>query len=742
MSDQLYAHTPNERGEWHLLIDHSTKVAKRAARNAAYFGVQTPAFWIGLWHDLGKANPDFQMYLNAASRGIPANGVPHAFGGAALIYAVLWGQEQSDNWKDIALSIAGHHAGLHDAGTLAQKLDAYIDQHQHRSTLQKLIDFAGKLPKPDRYQPPHLTKYEREFFIRMTFSALVDADYLDTESHFDAQRASARVGESGREIIESLWCRFETNQQKLLAEVDSRNDTEPTLNAVRREIYQACISAAQAAPGFFRLTVPTGGGKTRSGLAFALQHVLANRSRSEQIPLRRIIVAIPYTSIIDQTAREYRRILGYEAVLEHHSQVPIPENESQNQEQVRLRLASENWDAPVIVTTNVQLFESLFSNRPGKTRRLHNIAGSVIILDEAQTLPVGMLTPALDVLQTLVKQYGVSIVLSSATQPAFHSVSGITPTDIVPKSRFDDHFKTLRRVVYTRRTEKLAWTEVAAELLRSERSQVMAVLNSRKDALRLLNELHGTSGLFHLSTLLCGWHRKAILRLVRRRLRHGLPVLLVSTQVVEAGVDIDFPEVWRALGPLDRIVQAAGRCNREGKLRNGATPAKGRVVIFEPADGGMPKGEYKVGFGLADYLLSQNPPEKLHDPTLHEEYFNRLYAGRNLDEKDVQAYREALNYPETAQRFRLISDDTVLVVVAYAQGIRRLSDWKNRPSRATWRRLQPYTVSLQRREADRLFADSWLELLGEGLYRWVGEYNRISGVAEAKYDPADLVTRD
>lgn len=735
MSDQLYAHTPNELGEWHLLVDHLTKVAKKASQNAAYFGVEAPAFWIGLWHDLGKANPDFQTYLNAASQGIPAKSVPHAFGGAALIYAVLWGQEQSDSWKDIALPIAGHHAGLHDAGTLAQKLAAYIDEH--RAVLQKLTQFAGHLPTPNRYQFPYLTKNEREVLIRMTFSALVDADYLDTEAHFNPQRAHARCDASGVEEMEELWRRFESNQQALLAEVESRKDTNQALNVVRKEIYEACMSAAQAAPGFFRLTVPTGGGKTRSGLAFALQHILANRSR-----LRRVIVAIPYTSIIDQTAREYRRILGHGAVLEHHSQVPIPENESQTPEQVRLRLASENWDAPVIVTTNVQLFESLFSNRPGKTRRLHNIAGSVIILDEAQTLPVGMLTPVLDVLQTLVKQYGVSVVLSSATQPAFHSISGIAPTDIIPKSRFDDHFKTLVRVDYTRRTEKLAWTEVAAELRDNEHNQVMIVLNSRKDALRLLNELQGTSGLFHLSTLLCGWHRKAILRLVRRRLRHGLPVLLVSTQVVEAGVDIDFPEVWRALGPLDRIVQAAGRCNREGKMRDGLMPVKGRVVIFEPAEGGMPKGEYKAGFGLAEYLLSQNTPEKLHDPALHEDYFNRLYAGRNLDENDVQPHRETLNFPETALRFRLISEDTVLVVVEYAQSARRLADWKNRPSRATWRRLQAYTVSLQRREADRLFADSWLELLSEGLYRWVGKYDRIRGLAEANYDPADLIVSE
>lgn len=724
--ESFYAHTRNDQGKWHLLTDHLTKVANKASQNAKYFELQSPAFWIGLWHDLGKANPEFQAYLRAADQNLLTKSVPHAFGGAAIIYAVLWGQEQSDSWKDIALPIAGHHAGLHDAGTLAQKLDAYISDH--KLVLQKLFQFAQSLPAPDHWDVPTFTKHEREFFIRMTFSALVDADYLDTESHFGAHRTQSRGGSSG---IDELWRRFEANQLKLLANAISIKDANQDLMALRKEIYEACISSAQRTPGFFRLTVPTGGGKTRSGLAFALQHILANRSQ-----LRRVIVAIPYTSIIEQTAREYRHILGHDAVLEHHSQVPIPESESQTQEQVRLRLATENWDAPVIVTTNVQLFESLLANRTSAVRKLHNIAGSVIILDEAQTLPMGMLKPALDVLQTLVKQYNVSVVLSSATQPAFHGISGVMPTDIIPKSRFDEHFKKLARIDYIKRSEKLSWVEIATELRNTPSKQIMVVLNSRKDALQLLDELCGTSHLFHLSTLLCGSHRKAMLRLIRRRLRNKLPTLLVSTQVVEAGVDIDFPEVWRALGPLDRIVQAAGRCNREGRMMD-----KGRVVIFEPSEGRMPKGEYQAGFGLADFLLNQNRnnPEKLHDPALHEEYFNRLYAERNLDEHDVQSYRETLNFPETAQRFRLISGDTVLVVVEYAHGSRRLADWELRPSRTTWRRLQPYTVSLQRYEADRLLQESWLEPLSEGLYRWIGKYDRIRGLAEAKYDPTDLI---
>ncbi|MDP3013057.1 MAG: hypothetical protein Q8M92_02360 [Candidatus Subteraquimicrobiales bacterium] len=365
-------------------------------------------------------------------------------------------------------------------------------------------------------------------------------------------------------------------------------------------------------------------------------------------------------------------------------------------------------------------------------RKLHNIAGSVIILDEVQTLPTGVLSPVLDVLQTLVKNYGVSVVLSSATQPAFHTIGGFVPKDIVPIEQFEKHFRKLARVHYTRRTQKLTWDELAVEL--KGKKQALVVLNSRKDALRLLEEMREMENVFHLSTLLCGKHRKVVLRLIKCRLKQGVPVLLISTQVVEAGVDIDFPEVWRATGPLDRIVQAAGRCNREGRIPDG-----GKVVIFDPVEGRMPKGEYRTGFGLADFLLGQHKPDELHEPKLHEEYFRRLYAERNLDEHDVQPYRSVLNFPETAKRFRIISEDTVLVVVNYGSGEELLAEYKSRPSRTAWRRLQPYVVSLLKHEAQKLIGAYWLEPVSEGLYRWCGKYDRIKGLAEAIHDPADLI---
>ena len=722
MMADLYAHTPNDAGEWHYLLDHLVKVAERARTFADFFGAADFAYWIALWHDLGKCNPKFQNYLIACSQGKRYESVPHAITGAALFYACLREHLPNDYWKDLSLPIHGHHAGLYTGGELELKLADYCKSNN--DLLTQCFKYSQQLEPPTSLERSALPAHERELFVRMVYSALVDADYLDTEAHFDGFLSKVRTKESN---IAELWRCFGLNQQRLLLEVATSLDSNPDVTKARKEIYDSCLNAAESKPGFFRLTVPTGGGKTRSSLAFALRHILANPAK-----LRRIIVVIPYTSIIDQTAREFRRILGNDAVLEHHCQMPILDEEGQTEDQVRLRLASENWDAPVIVTTTVQFFESLFSNKPGKVRKLHNIAGSVVILDEVQALPIGVLSPILDVLQTLEKDYGVSIVLSSATQPAFHKVSNLEATDIVPKEKYEKHFLKLARVNYTKLPDKLTWVELATEL--KKRQRVLVVLNSRKDALQLLDELHGVENVFHLSTLLCGRHRKAVLRLVQRRLKKGLPVLLISTQVIEAGVDIDFPEVWRAIGPLDRIVQAAGRCNREGRMTE-----KGKVVIFEPAEGRMPKGEYKAGFGWAVYLLGQSETDDLHKPELLEEYFRRLYSEQNLDVQNIQAYRKHLDYPETAKKFRIISDDTVLAVVDYGRGMKLYRAYQNRPSRAAWRMLQPFVVSLSRREAQRLRDDDWLESVGEGIYRWCGKYDRIRGLTEAVYDPADLI---
>jgi CRISPR-associated endonuclease/helicase Cas3 len=439
--------------------------------------------------------------------------------------------------------------------------------------------------------------------------------------------------------------------------------------------------------------------------------------------------------------------LGEDAVLEHHSAVKPDEG---NQEDARVRqaqarLATQNWDAPLIVTTTIQLFESLFANRPSRCRKLHNVVKSVIVLDEVQTLPVALLTPILSVLKELCRQYQVSVVLCTATQPA---LEGSTPylegfpagsvRDIIPKEKAVEHFAALSRVNYTTPRQKWSWQEVARNV--QQHDQALVILNTRKDALAVLDELlilkEDSGHIFHLSTLLCGQHRREVLRQVRERLTAKQPCYLISTQVVEAGVDLDFPVVYRAIGPLDRIVQAAGRCNREG-LRS----EKGQVIIFCPEDGKVPPGEYRKAFEETSILLQR---ENLNwdDPKIFENYFQRLYQGLNPDQHSVQPFREALDYPEVAARFKLIPDDTTPVVIEYDQRscqiIQRLRRIGLRSGDV--KVLQPYLVNLRSKEFRE--TEELRELLAPGIWLWQGNYHEKKGIAVGDEaivrDPADL----
>ena len=531
-----------------------------------------------------------------------------------------------------------------------------------------------------------------------------------------------------------MWQTLKLSQQKLL---DNAQDTK--LDRVRSQVYQACLNAARLNPGIFRLAVPTGGGKTLSGLAFALSHAVEHN-------LDRVIVAVPYTSIIEQTVKVYRDILG-DAVLEHHSAIqPDKGNEEDaRSRQAIARLATQNWDAPLIVTTTVQLFESLFARRPSKCRKLHNIVNSVIILDEIQTLAVTLLEPILNVLKDLGDRYNVSIILCTATQPAFDLnnpyLKGFPPRsirDIIPTELAKEHFSVLNRVNYHLPQTAWSWQDLADDLQQRQISQALIILNTRKDALSVLDAIkfrQGDRGLKHLSTLLCGQHRREVLKQIRDRLNNNQPCILVSTQVVEAGVDLDFPLVYRAIAPLDRIVQAAGRCNREGKLE------KGEVVIFNPQDGKVPSGEYETAVYETTKLLTRKNID-LHDPNIFTEYFQLLYQDLNTDKKEIQKARQSFDYPEVARNFKLIRDDTTPVVINYqdcaTEIIQRI---KKRGLRSPdLRALQPYLVNLRSHEFKQTAA--LREPIAEGVWLWQGTYNELKGIAIGKepilYDPADL----
>jgi CRISPR-associated endonuclease/helicase Cas3 len=442
----------------------------------------------------------------------------------------------------------------------------------------------------------------------------------------------------------------------------------------------------------------------------------------------------------------YREILGGDYVLEHHSAVMPSESEANFLQDQWARLAAENWDAPVIVTTTVQLFESLLAHKPSACRKLHNLAQSVIILDEVQTLPTALLGPILEVLQQLVDRYCVSLVLSTATQPALAEANspylkGLKGEirEIVPDP--GRYFQALKRVTYERPPDPWPWERVAQEMRRTP--QCLAVLNTKADALALLDALNDPEAL-HLSTLLCMAHRREVIAEVKERLANGVSCRVVATQVVEAGVDLDFPLVLRALGPLDRIVQAAGRCNREGRL----VPEEARVIIFRPEAGKMPQKAYRSGSEIADSMLNQAEAD-LHSPIIYEAYFRQLYQVVNTDEKNINELRAHLNFPEVAARFRLIEDDSVPLVVRWPRSGSPVEDLlarlqiqggvKGGKARLLLRRLQPYLVNVRRRLLDGYQRQGLVRELPLGLWEWLGNYHEIRGLCDQAIDPELLV---
>nr|WP_277991002.1 CRISPR-associated helicase Cas3' [Alicyclobacillus mali (ex Roth et al. 2021)] len=487
------------------------------------------------------------------------------------------------------------------------------------------------------------------------------------------------------------------------------------LNATRAHIYDACIEASRHPTGIFKLSLPTGMGKTVSSMGFALSHAITHNKD-------RVIVVIPYTSIIEQTAQTYREIFGDHAVLEHHS--VVEPGIDQETEEMRM-LATENWNAPIVVTTTVQFFESLFGNRSSVCRKLHNIANSVVILDEFQMLPLELLDACFSIIETLTSDYGVTFVLSSATPMAlnFHHYSPVR--DIVPEP--DDIFKRFRRVMFQTQhlRQSMSWREVAELVARHK--QALIVVNRRRDAWTLYSLLRQQcNDVWHLSSLMCPKHRRKVLQIVRDRLERDLPVVLVSTQLIEAGVDIDFPVVMRSVAPLDRIVQAAGRCNREGRLE------KGQVILFEPLECGIPKGSYDIGTRLTKNLILDGRIDLLAFAT-YEKYFRMLYQSVDTDAKRIEALRRQspFQFSEIAKRFKMIDEETATVVVKYDENSYRLIARLDKEGAHydLLRQLQPYVVNVYRTDPIFDLQSDKLEELFPGWYVFNGLYDEETGLA-------------
>jgi CRISPR-associated endonuclease/helicase Cas3 len=727
------AHSANTAGVRQSLVEHLTRVAELSGAFAAAWGGGELAAVAGWLHDIGKFNPEFQNYLRAAETrpGARKRGPDHKGAGAVLASELGLGL--------LSILIQGHHGGLPSVTdvkkTLPERASDPAVRHAIEAARTALTSLESAARQASATLPQLALPTEAELFLRIQFSALVDADFLDTERHFAAGTTTHR---DGAPDLAALWEQLAASQAALSGQHDD------PVNRVRHEVYAQCLEAAALPPGFFRLTVPTGGGKTRSSLAFALRHALRHG-------LQRVIYAIPYTSIIEQTADVFRTIFpDPRAVLEHHSALAAVDDPiNPTPDELWARLAAENWDAPLIVTTTVQLFESLAGRSTSACRKLHNIARSVIILDEAQMLPTHVLAPTLDLLRQLVGRYGATVLLCTATQPAldesrtFAGLSGIR--EIVPNPA--ELFSRLKRVAYQlpRPGERWTWDQVATEMA-AER-QALAIVNTRADAVAVLTALreHDLDGVYHLSTWMCGAHRRTTLHAVRQRLATGKPCYLVSTQVIEAGVDVDFPLVLRALAPLDRIVQAAGRCNRNGHL-----PAGGRVVVFVPEEGHVPPGPYRTGTDETWQLLDRSTALDLHDPAVYQRYFATYYTRIDPDERQVQAARSCLDYPEVARRFRLIEDDTLPMVVDYppapagstssvSQLVERLRmDHAN--TRHLLRQLQPHIVGLRERELRLAQQRGMAEEIIAGLWWWRGSYDQLRGIVlDSGLDAGSLV---
>lgn len=620
------AHISGDKTRNQTLLEHLKGTAELAGDFSSAFHCREWGYGCGMMHDVGKYSEKFQKRLYGG------NITDHATAGAKELY----GRKNLIG----AYCVSGHHSGLLDGGqfadvggeaTLKGRMQKTLEDYQAFQTEVEIPDFPSSIPLRQLGKGG----FSLSFFIRMLFSCLVDADYLDTEA-FMTEKAVCR---GGFDSIDTLFGRLFDHIKPWL-----QNNDIDTINGRRTAILKACLEMGKREKGIFQLTVPTGGGKTLSSLAFALCHAREHH-------LSRIIYVIPYTSIIEQNAKVFKDILGERNVLEDHCNVVYEDSDELNMAQ----LATENWDCPVVVTTNVQFFESLFASKTSKCRKLHNIANSVIIFDEAQMLPVNYLKPCIQAISEMVYNYQSTVVLCTATQPSLKRFfpPQMKISEICPDVK--GQYEFFRRTVL-KNVGKLSEAQLVSRL--EEHAQVLCILNSRKHVQKVYEALKEEEGIFHLSTFMYPKHRKRLLSVIKERLKSGYPCKLVATSLVEAGVDFDFPTVYREMAGTDSIIQAAGRCNREGKRPRDSC----ETVIFT-----LEKEEkiYIIQSLQRPIKVGEQVSERYEDiasPEAIEEYFKRLYhfSGESLDVKDIvgQMGVKSLFFPfaTVANQFKLIEE--------------------------------------------------------------------------------------
>lgn len=689
MPTEFFAHSlegqPVDR--WQPLETHLQNVGKIASKLADKFGASQWGEIAGLWHDIGKYSDNFQSMLLIAN-GIleetkyPGSKVDHSTPGA------VWAINQlSKPGRVLAYIIAGHHSGLPDWETE----DSGRKGLSYRLSIPSIADFLSQMSLPDYLKNSAIMERPADnmdisFWIRMLFSCVVDADYLDTELFMDRKRSEFRAGYPSLSDLLPVFSNYMNDLRE--------RSVESKVNTIRKSVFEQCIKKSMNPSGSFSLTVPTGGGKTLSSLAFALHHAQTHKKS-------RIIYVIPYTSIIEQTADQFRKIFG-KCVIEHHSNVePVEFDECSD----RNKLASENWDAPLIVTTAVQFFESLYAARPSRCRKLHNIVNSVVILDEAQLIPSDFLKPIIFALNELQKCYKVTLVLCTATQPALDSrktadfsFDGLDNVkEIVDNPEY--LYQQLKRVKLSLPENCVSWDNLAKQL--QEHESVLCIVNSRKDARELACMMPDDT--YHLSALMCGAHRMDKISEIKHRLKDGIPTRVISTQLIEAGVDLDFPVVFRAIAGLDSIAQAAGRCNREGLLEYGD------VCLFIP-ETSPPQGHLRRAAEITRNMITKCvDPDCLMEPEMFEIFFRQLFwlEGERLDKHRILDFLgkkrgASFLFRTASEKFRIIENDQIQVLVKYKNGMEYQDLIHKLPeealTRSFFRKLQRYLVSIPRLE--------------------------------------------
>jgi len=700
MVEKYIAHRDELSGEEQLLIDHLRGTAERARDHAAVFGAGGLAYACGSGHDLGKYSAAFQARIRGKDIA-----VDHSTAGGQYFY-------EQNNSKALAFlassCVMGHHGGLPDSGSSTDNPDQATLHGRLKRKVEDYSAYQGEVtiprlapPENPLFSQPDIDGFSLAFLTRMLFSSLVDADYLDTEAFYQKHNPPQRGALSEISALE-------TALQHFIAPY-LQPQRRSSLNEMRNQLLAACLDAAENPSGIFTLTAPTGSGKTISSLAFALAHAV-------KWGKRRIIYVIPYNTIIEQNAAVFEEIVGQENVLQHHSNI---EYDVESEETSRKRYATENWDYPIIVTSNVQFFESLFASRPGRCRKLHNIANSVIIFDEAQMIPAPYLTPCIRAIRELVERYGCTAVMTTATQ-------AITPSQFAPLEPLEIvQDPTTLATQFQRVTIELVPDDLTDEDLTDallDAHQVLCIVNTRKQAQDLykLAQTHSDEGIFHLSTTMYPVHRSKVLKLIRKRLNAGLFCRVISTSLIEAGVDIDFPLVYREKTGLDSIIQAAGRCNREGK--HSADESIVRVFTFDAATHKSPR---MLAGNIAAFEQAQREEPDLNSLAAITSYFQHLFYNsgeKALDAKGIidslERGKKSFAFPfrKVNDEFKLIEDTSKAVIVPgeVPELIQRLRFGER--SKELFRRLGKHSVSLYSHELGSLMEIGAIERLDEEVF--------------------------